>query len=373
MPNGNRLSLPHERGLAMKNLLVTVALVGLIAATGRADDPKPAVSLKDGDPAPALKAGKWLQGEEVKEFEAGKVYVVEFWATWCGPCILFMPQLAELQLQYKDQGVTCIGFTARDPDNTEEKVAAFVKKRGPKLPYTFAYADDRTTFDAWMTAAGRAGIPCTFVVDRAGRIAFIGSPMYLGVVLPRVVTGDRKAQAVAEEVAKIEEEFGAVSAALFPDNQAGLRRLRDFEAKYPALANNPIILRVKLSLLPEVGQVDEARKVAEAVMAKALVQANPSALMQVSSLLRLGPGKKSKELLAVAVKAGEAAVQVAGDKDARALINLASTYFQAGDRAKASEYARKAVAAAGGESAALKQSVEQEAKRIEEGKNEDTR
>jgi thiol-disulfide isomerase/thioredoxin len=357
----------------MKKQLVAVVFVGLVAVTGRADDPKPAVSLKVGDPAPALKAGKWLQGEGVKEFEAGKVYVVEFWATWCGPCILFMPHLAELQVQYKDQGVTCIGFSARDPDNTEEKVAAFVKKRGPKLPYTFAYADDRTTFDAWMTAAGRAGIPCTFVVDRTGRIAYIGSPMYLGVVLPRVVTGDRKAQAVAEEVAKIEEEFGAVSAALFPDNQAGLGRLKDFEAKYPALANNPIILRAKLSLLPEVGEVDEAKKLAEAVMAKAITQDNPSALMQVSGLLRLGPGKKSKELLALAVRAAETAVQVAGDKDARALINLASTYFQAGDRDKAIEYAHKAVEAAAGESAALKQSIEQEAKRIEEGKKEDTK
>jgi thiol-disulfide isomerase/thioredoxin len=357
----------------MKNLLFAVVFVGLVAVTGRADDPKPAVSLKVGDLAPALKAGRWLQGEEVKAFEAGKVYVVEFWATWCGPCILFMPQLAELQVQYKDQGVTCIGFTARDPDNTEEKVAAFVKKRGPKFPYTFAYADDRTTYDAWMTAAGRAGIPCTFVVDRTGRIAYLGSPMYLPVVLPRVLAGDRKAQAVGKEVAQIEEEFGAVSAALFPDHQVGLRLLKDFEAKYPALANNPIILRVKLSLLPEVGEVDEAKELAEAVMARAITQDNPSALIQVSSLLRLGPGKKSKELLAVAVKAAEAALRLAGEKDARALINLASTSFQAGDRAKAGEYARKAVEAAAGESAALKQSIEQEAKRIEEGKNEDTK
>src|SRR5262249_20038969 len=150
-------------------------------------------------------------------------------------------------------------------------------------------------------------------------------------------------------------------------------RLKDFEAKYPALANNPIILRAKLSLLPEVGEVDEAKKLAEAVMAKAITQDNPSALLQVSSLLRLGPGKKSKELLALAEEAAETAVQMTGDKDARALINLASTYFQAGERSKASEYARKAVEAAAGESAALRQSIEQEAKRIEEGKIEDSK
>ena len=57
-------------------------------------------------------------------------------------------------------------------------------------------------------------------------------------------------------------------------------------------------------------------------------------------------------------------VQVAGDKDAVALINLASTYFQAGDRDRASAYARKAVAAAAGESAELREAIGQEAKRL---------
>jgi thiol-disulfide isomerase/thioredoxin len=60
---------------------------------------KPAASLTGRDPAPPLKVSKWLKGEEVKRFEPGKVYVVEFWATWCGPCIAFMPHLAELQAE----------------------------------------------------------------------------------------------------------------------------------------------------------------------------------------------------------------------------------------------------------------------------------
>jgi thiol-disulfide isomerase/thioredoxin len=163
----------------MKQLLAAVALAALAAG---ADGPKtagdkkepagkdnPTPSLKAGDRAPALTADRWFQGEAVRRFQPGKVYVVEFWATWCGPCIAFMPGTAELLGRYKDRDVTVIAFTARDPDNPEEKVAAFVKKRGPKLPFTFAYADDRTTYDAWMKAAGRDGIPCSFVVDKSGR------------------------------------------------------------------------------------------------------------------------------------------------------------------------------------------------------------
>jgi thiol-disulfide isomerase/thioredoxin len=403
----------------MRKLFVAVALLGLVAVTGGADNPKPAqdkkespkkrkasASLKVGDLAPALKAGKWLQGKEVKGFEPGQVYVVEFWATWCGWCIAFMPDAAELQAQYKDQGVTIIGFSARDPQNTGEQVAAFVKKRGPKLPYTFAYAADRTTYDAWMKSAGREGIPCAFVVDKAGRIAYIGHPMYLGVVLPKVVAGNANAQAVGDEMDKIEQEFRAVSGALFPDHKAGLKALKAFETKYPPMANNSVIIRAKLSLLPKLGEVDEAKQVAEAVMARAIKQNNPGALLQVSALLRNGSGKESKELLAVAVKAAQAAVQVAGDQDAGALIDLAQTYRAIGDKAKAREYGRKAgqvagdqdasvllsvaetyfaigdkveaaryaqkaVAAAAGESVELKQHIEQQAKRFDDENKKD--
>jgi thiol-disulfide isomerase/thioredoxin len=368
----------------MRKLLVVVALVSLVAVTGGSDDSKTAqdkkepakkektvVSLKVGDPAPPLRASKWLQGKEVKEFKPGKVYVVDFWATWCGLCVLTMPDTAELQAQYKDKGVTIIGYSARDPDNSEEKVAAFVKKRGPKLPYTFAYADDHTTYDAWMGAAGRQGLPCVFVVDKTGRIAYIGHPIYLGMVLPMVVAGNKKAQAVGEEMRKIEQEFRAVSTAMWPDNKAGLKALKEFEAKYPPLANNPAIIRTKLSCLPRVGEVDEAKKVAESVVAKAIKQGNHNSLMQVAALLRNGPGKESKELLAVAVKAAEAAVQVAGDKDARGLIELAETYFVAGDKTKAREYCHKAVEAAAEESSALRQYIEQRIKRIGDGKKED--
>ena len=230
-----------------------------------------------------MKASKWLQGEAVPEFKSGKIYVVDFWATWCGNCIPFMPHMAELQAQYKDKGVTCIGFSAGDPDNSEEKVAAFVKRRGPKLKYTFAYADDRTTYDAWITAAGLEGIPRAFVVDKTGRIAYIGHPVYLGVVLPKVVTGNREAQAVSDEVGQIVQEWVTVSKALDgPDKKAGLQALNDFEAKYPAMANNPIIVRTKLSLLPKVGEIDEAKKVAEAIVAKAVKDDNPSALTRIS-------------------------------------------------------------------------------------------
>src|SRR5262249_55757515 len=155
----------------------------------------------------------------------------------------------------------------------------------------------------------------------------------LGVVLPKVLAGARP-EAVGDAMRKVEEDFHAIgNVEASGDDRASLKAIADFEDRYPAMANLPPLLRAKLSHLPKAGAVDEARKLAEAVVARAVRQDDPAALRQVCMLLRLGPGKESKELLTVAVKAAEALVRVAGEEDAPALLNLAATYAVAGDRA----------------------------------------
>jgi thiol-disulfide isomerase/thioredoxin len=332
---------------------------------------RPAPTLKVGDPAPSMNASKWLQGDKVNRFEPGKSYVIEFWATWCGPCIAFMPDLAEVQAQYRDNGLMCIGLTVRDPDNSMDKAESFVKKRGPKLKYSFAYADDRSTWDAWMTVAGKNAIPCTFVVDQAGRIGFIGNPIYLGIVAPLVVRGGMSAEAINEEVAKVVKEWDAVSDDLNAgyrtgDHKSGLLALNQFESKHPTMTNNVISVRAKLSALPQIGEFDETKRVAETVIAKAIRQGNSSSLTQVAALLRNGPAKGRKDVMAVAVKAAEAAVRIEDAQDPRTLMDLADTYFAAGNGINAREFAAKAVRLASGESAKTKQDIERRARKLEE-------
>jgi thiol-disulfide isomerase/thioredoxin len=357
-------------------LLVTVLSgLGLVSSFAPAAQDKkesspneePGPPLKVGDPAPALKVTKWLQGDAVTRFEPGKVYVVEFWATWCGACIRHMPHLAELQARYKDQGVTIIGFTSRDirgvPDNTEEKVAAFVRRRGPTLKYTFAYAADGTTIDAWLKAAGQGGF-CTFVVDKAGRIAYMGSPLFLGMALPKVLAGSASAKAIGDEMAKVGADYQTACAPLERDGnpEAFLRALKEFEAKYPPLADFLPACGLKLGLLLQRGNAGEGKEYAEALVAKAIEQNN--VFLLEFAHWQLHDQKESKELLALAVRAAEALVRIDGGKEAHSLLILADAYFVNGDKAKAKEYARRAIDAAGGESAPVKESIEKEARRL---------
>ncbi len=96
--------------------------------------------------APALRASRWLQGPEEKEFAKNQIYVVDFWAVWCDPSISIMPQLSALQKEYREKGVKIIAFSNGDErGNPLESVSAFVTKRSPKLGFGFAYADDGRT------------------------------------------------------------------------------------------------------------------------------------------------------------------------------------------------------------------------------------
>lgn len=149
-------------------------------ATGLANAPTLTPTLKIGDPAPTVDAMAWIKGKPVGKFEPGHVYVVEFWATWCGPCNRFMPHLSALQKKYSGR-LTVIGVNAREAEAGKAQVDAvrkFVDKKGDRMAYTVAMDDPvgKTVFDAWMTAAGSYGIPTSFVVDRQGRMVWVGHP-----------------------------------------------------------------------------------------------------------------------------------------------------------------------------------------------------
>ena len=147
-------------------------------------------SLKMGDPAPPLQVSAWIKGEPVERFEKGKVYIVEFWATWCKPCIASMPHLSALAREYKDQ-VTTIAIDVYEskvkPVKSNEKIKAFVDSMGSRMDFKVAIESGNDMTVDWLHASGEGGIPTTFVVNTEGRLAWIGHPAELDKVLPKIL------------------------------------------------------------------------------------------------------------------------------------------------------------------------------------------
>jgi thiol-disulfide isomerase/thioredoxin len=197
----------------MKTIRAVFMISALIVWAGRAAE-KSEVTLKVGDKAPPLNVGKWVQGEPVKEFESDKAYLVEFWATWCGPCRVSIPHLNEIHKKYRDKGLVVIGQDCLE--NKEAEVVQFVKKMGNEMSYrvaldSFIESKKGRMAESWMDAAGQRGIPSAFLVDKTGRVAWIGHPMSLKeYVIERVLDGSFDIAKAAKDYAtsqKVEAEI----------------------------------------------------------------------------------------------------------------------------------------------------------------------
>ncbi|MCA9278710.1 MAG: redoxin family protein [Phycisphaeraceae bacterium] len=186
---------------AVKPAKIVAAVDTAKKETKKADPDEYGWTLTVGDKAPELHLAEFVKGEPITGFESGRVHVVEFWATWCGPCISGMPHLSEVQKEYKEKGVHVMGVNIwDDPKNVEP----FMKERDGKpsgdsmMEYTVAIETKDNPDDIrrglmaknWMNAAGQTGIPSSFIIDGTGTIAWIGHPTRIDEPLKQIVAGE---------------------------------------------------------------------------------------------------------------------------------------------------------------------------------------
>ena len=148
----------------------------------------PPVTLNIGDQAPPLQIGKWLKGVPIKNLEKGRVYVVEFWATWCKPCKAAMPTLSTLARKYRDN-LTVLGINVYEKKIRIEnkRIQEFVDSMSERMDYLIAADKDKFMETSWLEASGYNGIPKTIIVNKDGIIAWIGHPKDIEKVIPKIL------------------------------------------------------------------------------------------------------------------------------------------------------------------------------------------
>jgi thiol-disulfide isomerase/thioredoxin len=146
---------PVLTGIAAAILLLACSKPVRVAVRGENDrKPAPAFELKDS------------MGRAVKLADYhGKVVLLNFWATWCGPCKIEIPWFVEFEQKYKDKGFAVLGISL--DEEGWDVVKPYLETT--KVNYRILVGDDIVA----QLYGGVDSLPTTFLIDRAGRIANI--------------------------------------------------------------------------------------------------------------------------------------------------------------------------------------------------------
>lgn len=176
--------------LTPSRLALTVMVLALVSAIGASscnstDDIGRPGPVSINPPKPAAPAAivvlpplvlntelKSLTGPPIKLGDyAGKVLVVNLWATWCGPCRMEIPELVKFHKEYRAKGLQVVGLSTENPEASAEGVRRFVQEYRMEYPVGWVTPEVATTL-----MQGRDAIPQSFVISRDGRIVkrFVG-------------------------------------------------------------------------------------------------------------------------------------------------------------------------------------------------------
>ena len=301
-------------------------------------------TLTIGDRAPKPALSRIFKGDEkFKNFKSGNVYVMEFWATWCGPCRAGMPHLTEVQEKYQDQGLTIIGVSREEPSKVEDFLAKdeWDKKTG----YTIALDEGSKTNNAYMKAAGQNGIPTAFIVGKDGRVEWIGHPMSMDEPLDMIIkeTWDRDAFRMGYEnaLARAKQERKRRQELMAAQRDGDFDKA--LELMDTAIAENPGSLNMKVQRFQMmVGPMNNPSGYDYGWKMLKENRDNASLLNAIAWFTLDDDSVKDRDL-EFAMAAAKAANEATAGTDSAILDTLARAYFEAGDMDRAIKFQRKAV------------------------------
>jgi thiol-disulfide isomerase/thioredoxin len=218
------------------------AALSLPAAAEAISPPNATLNVGSDVTPAALGKLDWIQGTATAEWEPGKVYVLECWATWCGPCIAAIPHVNELHQTYQKKGLRVIGINVWE--DGRDKVADFVKAKGKGMAYPVAYTGKGGAFETeWLTPAGVRGIPHTFVV-RDGKVILKVHPSYLtNEVIEGLLAGgdasDKAVASIAEKLAERDKSNATIKAFNDASRSSNIPKMEETLTEIRKVLKNP--------------------------------------------------------------------------------------------------------------------------------------
>ncbi len=297
---------------------------------------------KIGEKAPAVKIAQWfatppasLSGDAKAQWKppappvlpgatgADKhVFIVEFWATWCGPCRKSIPHLAKLHEKHKKDGLIIIGVSNEEP----EVIGDFIDKKKADMPYYVGADNDMETSNVWADEV--RGIPHAFVVDRGNNVVWAGNPLdeaSLDETIEKVLAGKFDVEAAKKAVAG-DEEFKKLMAELQPAYMAKDEK-KMFELLDKLIAAKPQELQpymIKRQMLREFKRPDEIPAI-EATIEKSFKDSQPKLHDLVSIQLNEPLESRNPGMM---LRCAQRANELSEGKDAECLANLAQVECQ---------------------------------------------
>jgi thiol-disulfide isomerase/thioredoxin len=165
---GNRKGFNPKRKYPVFILILAAGL--LLAATYRVPGclaARPEDLLNK--PAPSFVVTD-LNGARMNLNDLGKVILIDFWATWCGPCREIAPVIISLYETYSDQGLVVLGIAVND---TQRAVEKYVKDNGIPYPIIAAFSKDDTPLAKIVQDYGVRAIPTLVLVDKSGIVRHV--------------------------------------------------------------------------------------------------------------------------------------------------------------------------------------------------------
>ena len=153
--------------MRIQQLLAPLLLASALSACGSPEPSGPASEALIGRPAPDVTL-QWLDGSPQTSLDElrGRVVLLEFWRTWCGPCLRQVPHLNALHERYEEDGLVIVAVTNEE----EDLVRRTVEEAG------MTYRVARTSAEDAERAYGITAVPRAFLLDREGDLVWVGHP-----------------------------------------------------------------------------------------------------------------------------------------------------------------------------------------------------